>query len=274
MIRDAVDGVYGRWSFLLDRREWWGRIAGPRVFVVSVPKSGTNMLTHTLSLFPGLRRAPMDVHLPLAAQVARLRALWPGQVVSSHHPPAPELDACLEAEDLKLFFIYRDPRDVAVSNTYYIMRIREHERHEFYASLPGHDTRLMTTITGHNWPSQDPEAIVIPSIDHTFRRQRAWLDHPRCLPVRFEDLVGPDGGGDEDMQRQTVRRIARHLGMRLSAGEIERIANRVFNRETGTFRRGQIAGWRREFNDVHKDAFKRVAGELLVTWGYEEDLAW
>lgn len=266
--------LYGRWSYLLDWRELWGRIAGPRVLVISIPKSGTNMLVHTLRLFPGLRRTPMDVHLPLAAQVARLRALRPGQILFSHHPPAPELDACLRAEGLKLFFMYRDPRDVAVSNTHYIMRIREHERHDFYASLPDHETRLMTTIVGHNWPRRNPEAIVIPSIDHTFTSQQPWLEHACCLPVRFEDLVGPQGGGDEHSQRRTVQQIARHLDMTLPADAIERIAGNVFSRNTGTFRRGQIGSWRHEFGDAHREAFKRVAGDLLLAWGYEDDLNW
>ncbi|MCQ6288444.1 sulfotransferase domain-containing protein [Bacillus cereus] len=40
-----------------------------------------------------------------------------------------------------------------------------------------------------------------------------------------------------------------------------------------TFRKGKIGGWRDEFTDEMKEAFK-AAGNLLISLEYEENLNW
>ena len=45
-------------------------------------------------------------------------------------------------------------------------------------------------------------------------------------------------------------------------------------REAHTFRTGQIGGWKNAFTAEHTDAFKRVAGHLLIELGYEKDYDW
>jgi hypothetical protein len=45
-------------------------------------------------------------------------------------------------------------------------------------------------------------------------------------------------------------------------------------RKTQTFHKGKIGSWRTHFNNRHKEAFKRVAGDLLIELGYEQNLNW
>jgi len=38
--------------------------------------------------------------------------------------------------------------------------------------------------------------------------------------------------------------------------------------------KGQAGNWQRLFTEKDKSAFKEVAGEMLIKWGYEKDLGW
>jgi hypothetical protein len=67
----------------------------------------------------------------------------------------------------------------------------------------------------------------------------AWLDFPNVLPLSFEEMVGPGGGGDADKQRRAIWSLL--LKLRLD-GDVDGIANRLFNRDSPTFHMGQIGG--------------------------------
>ncbi|OIJ18549.1 hypothetical protein BKP45_19090 [Anaerobacillus alkalidiazotrophicus] len=44
--------------------------------------------------------------------------------------------------------------------------------------------------------------------------------------------------------------------------------------ESPTFRKGQLGNWREEFDQEIKQAFKHVAGDILIQLGYEKDDKW
>jgi hypothetical protein len=47
------------------------------------------------------------------------------------------------------------------------------------------------------------------------------------------------------------------------------------NEDIATFLpKGQAGNWTRLFSQQDKSAFKSVAGEMLVRWGYEKDVGW
>lgn len=261
-------------ELLTQPRRLAGCFTGPKVLVASVPKAGTNMLMHVLDLVPQLTIEGTLVRLPEAVQLERLRALRPGRVVSTHMAPGGELDAILNRQEIKVLFISRDPRDVCVSLLHYIEREPEHYFHACYNTLADGHARLMAIITGHNGQFVRGADEYLPSVDDSFRRRLAWLDHPRCCAVTFEELVGPKGGGDRAQQSAAIRRIADHLAVRLTRRDIDRIADNVFSPGTSTFRRGQIGDWSQEMTAAHTAAFKRTAGQLLIDLGYEQDLCW
>jgi hypothetical protein len=41
-----------------------------------------------------------------------------------------------------------------------------------------------------------------------------------------------------------------------------------------TFRKGQTGEWEKYFDSEHKKLFKKCAGEMLITLGYEKDMDW
>ena len=51
------------------------------------------------------------------------------------------------------------------------------------------------------------------------RRYLGWLNDDRCLVVRFEDLIGENGGGADERQNATLKGILGHLRIKKSGCE-------------------------------------------------------
>lgn len=249
------------------------RIVGQKAFVTSVPKAGTHLLVHTLSCFPNLYDHGTLVYRSQDEQLLAIRHLTRGSIVSSHMVPDPRLLEILTGGRISTFFIIRDPRDVCVSLMHYIRREPDHYFHRFLDSFADDDSLLSAIIHGYSEP-RGSEHAWLGSIDSVYRRRLGWCDIKSCLTVRFEDLVGEEGGGDRSRQRDTLTRVAHHLSLRLSSEKLDEIASSVFSTTTTTFRRGRIGAWKETFTADHRSQFKSVAGPLLIDLGYEAADTW
>jgi hypothetical protein len=260
--------------YLAASRRLWGRWWGPGVLLISVPKAGTNLLRRVLEMLPLLRPAGTVALLPIEDQLARIATLGRGKILSTHLHWMPELEPILEQQDIRGLFISRDPRDICVSWFHYVMREARHRWHPFLQHLPGDEARLMAVITGVDEHPAGERRWFLPSIDAVFRSRLPYATHPRFCSVTFEGLIGPRGGGSEHEQKAAIRRIAGHLGLRLTTRDLDWIAGNAFTSTSPTFRRGRIGTWRLEMSDAHKETFKEVAGQLLIDLGYEHDRDW
>lgn len=248
-----------------------GRFNGPRVLLNSMPKAGTNLLEAVLSGFPTLRgrggRTLMGWGRVDARNLKKVAGIKKGQFITAHLPAFPALVSLLEREGIRSLCMIRDPRDLVVSHFKYVTYIDlTHALHKHYAALPDDDARLMCSI------KRPPERHA--SIRETLEKFEGWLTHKGTLIVRFEELVGHAGGGDDSVQMSTMRRIAEHLGIRVNDDELKKICSRAYSTKSPTFRSGKTGGWRRYFKDEHKRVFKELAGELLIAYGYEKDTNW
>lgn len=255
-------------------RRFAGRFFGPKVLVTSVPKSGTNLLIHTLSLFPQLSYDGTIVGLSSREKNQRISKIRRGCVLSCHQTKSPGLEDILNQSKIKVLYIIRDPRDVTVSLHYWIKRTKYHYFHETYNGFSSDHDRLEKIIAGYEPEMSDGNKKGIVSIDYHFRRSLSWMDDRKCLTIRFENLVGLSGGGVKEQQFATITSIAGFLNTQLSSKDIKYIGDNIFSSRTATFRKGQIGSWREEFSEEHKVAFKDVAGQLLIDLGYEKDFNW
>ena len=248
---------------------------GPRILANSIPKAGTHLLTRCLSLMPGITDSGIRVKQShdIAFLESRLSRVGGGCFVPEHLAYATGTAQLLDDLGFCTALMIRDPRDVAVSHFHYVTyRVRNHRLHEYYDSLPDDPTRLMTTIEGVP-PGPAGERPRLETIGNVFRAYLPWVDRDACL-LRFEDMVGPHGGGSAETQREAVHKLASFLGIDLDEAMLNEIASRIFQRSSTTFRKGVIGDWRNHFTAEHKAAFKRQAGELLLELGYEDDLSW
>jgi hypothetical protein len=202
-----------------------------------------------------------------------LERIGRGHFVSGHLPFTGERAAILADLATATTLILRDPRDVAISHMYYVTYGAEHHRlHGYFASLPDDSTRLRASILG-----VDPALVEgdwgLEDLGTRLRSYMDWGEHGCCI-VRFENLVGPQGGGSRESQLDEVAKLAAHVGLDLSKEDVANIAESIFYRRSWTFRRGAIGDWRKHFASQHRAALKEVAGEILIDLGYETDLDW
>jgi sulfotransferase 6B1 len=174
----------------------------------------------------------------------------------------------LREEGMRVVCILRDPRDVAVSQMHYIKQHRGHFAHKAFMALPSDDERLLVSIRGGRLGDRE-----LRSLDDRYRLFLGWEQDEGAVMVKFEDLVGPKGGGTAEAQRRAVERVAAQVGFEMDDRALRRVQEEIFG-VGKTFRKGRIGGWREEFSDEHTRAVKEVAGSLLVDLGYEAGPDW
>jgi hypothetical protein len=270
-----------------------------RVVANSIPKSGTHLLSRLLTLF-GFEKRPMGIRPRLVAgplsPVRRfLRAREPEKVtvgvvspqqvgrrwlqrrlakvpdgcfVTAHCLYTPELAELLREEEMRVVCIVRDPRDVAVSQMHYIKRERGHFAHKAFVALPSDDERLLLSIRGGELGGHK-----LRSLEERYQQFMGWEQDGGAVVVKFEDLVGPEGGGSAEARRRAMERVAAHLDLSIDEAALRRVEEEMFG-VGKTFRKGQIGGWREEFSEEHTRVAKEVAGPWLVKLGYEADPDW
>jgi hypothetical protein len=248
--------------FGLTPRKLAARAAGsglPRVLVVSLPKAGTHLVERAVCLHPRLYRRlqrtlnPENMGEGLEGAVRELR---PGQVALAHIPFKDEYPVLLE--DVKTIFAIRDPRDIAVSLAHYIGGRGDHPLHFAYTERPDERSRIELAILG------DAEARPpAPSLESLLAGFSGWLDSG-ALVVRFEDLIGSRGGGDDATQDLTLRAIYDRVGIERPQG----LAERLFSSASPTFRKGRIGQWRDSFDPGLEALFEREAGSWMEMYGY------
>ncbi|MFQ5576022.1 MAG: hypothetical protein ACE5G8_03435 [Anaerolineae bacterium] len=270
----------------------------PKVFINSLPKAGTHLLLSVLRLLPGfafrrpilsrkLRRHPLNYLLfrqpetclvgigqPGRVKLAVLRRiigrLPPGGFLMGHVPFQQGVQGVLQDAGARTLLMLRDPRDVVVSQVHYVLGKRSHFLHRHFRALPSGEERLLAAICGTGGEPDAPQSL---GIAQKLTLILGWQGVDSVLSLRFEDVIGPQGGGDAAAQQTAILALGRHLGLGLSRAEAGEIGRRAFGRG-GTYRQGQIGGWRACFGPRVKTAFKAQAGEQLIQMGYEQDFNW
>jgi len=250
---------------------------GPILFANSLPKAGTHLLRRLLCLLPNTS-SMWSYHFDEAIDgVGNYKQLFNpshGQVITGHVPYSKSIMQVLDAHNYCNFFMLRDPRDVVVSGAHYITNMdHTHRLSSYFKSLPSDHERIMATIQGIDG-NLLKDGIRSKSIGEHLDGFLGWMEEPSCLIVKFEDLIGSAGGGDESHQINIIKEIINHIGLILPEHEIKQISSQVFSSKSKTFRSGQINGWKNRLSDEHKIAIKELAGGALIKMGYEKDYNW
>lgn len=242
----------------------------PVVLANSIPKSGTHLLESLLVSHPLLYRKLIPTqhmgNLPgrKGGLGGVLDKAGPGVVIVAHLRHHAEWEELLRERRIAHLLMVRDPRDVAVSGVHYICKNKHHHLNRTFADLPDFRARLKLFLEGSR-------AKNVPSLEDRFSVYLPWLATP-CLVVRFEDLVGSGGGGDDHVQRKTVARVFRHLNLDLSEEEVSRLATRTFSTASPTYRKGRIQQWRESFDDELKAMCHVRVGHVIEAFGYSSQV--
>lgn len=251
----------------------------PRVLANSMPKAGTHLLTRLLTLLDfreqggsldigpneALQRISPDHVQRATGQLSELR---PGFFARSHMYFYPEVAQIINAFQVKTITIIRDPRDVCVSDAFHILKRTEHRLHPYYIKM-SESQRLMASIVGME-STQLSGDLPSSDIGSHYRNYLGWVKQGAESVVKFEDLIGEKGGGDDRIQMETVAKVAGYLGLQLSKQKIADLCTNLFWTKAKTFRRGQIGDWKKHFSSEHVAAFNRVIGSMMHDFGYYE----
>jgi hypothetical protein len=106
------------------------------------------------------------------------------------------------------------------------------------------------------------------------RNLHIFLNNPRFFVVRFEDLIGPAGGGNKEKQTETIYKIAEYIGLPITMEVASQYGDELFGDTSGTFRKGQIGSWRTEMNKDQKKWMLDHFGKELIKLNYEKYYSW
>ncbi|HXS64072.1 MAG TPA: hypothetical protein VN767_14555 [Streptosporangiaceae bacterium] len=163
----------------------------------------------------------------------------------------------------RIIFNYRDPRDIVLSMINFLTGktgngIGNFSEFQIFSrildSMPTLDAQLTYALSDPSFPTQGD-----------LGRMFWLLSHPNVCKVSFEELIGAQGGGSEERQREAVTRIADFLGVRT---EVETVLPRLYNRNSFSFFKGQSHAWRDVFTPYHRQLAERRFGEMLALYGY------
>lgn len=260
----------------------WGveRLAQmPVVIGNAMPKSGSHLLIQVLlgllkigpfvdPGLPPLTRSAENQNLSEADVLARLNEMQPGDIAYSYLQARPPYLEALSRSNVAAFFIYRDPRDVIVSQIFYALDMHPgHGMRAYYQELPDMEARIHAAITG----VQSADANLSPILAK-YEKYLGWLDQPSVLSLRFENLI---------LDRAAAfGRILDHLQARGFTSQPPRpeavaaLEAAIAPRASGTFRKGQPGEWRQHFSQANITAFKSATGDLLQRLGYEASAQW
>ena len=261
----------------------WKRLSfdeAPPIFGNSKPKSGSHLLLQILNGFMqimpyryvaadpirtitkgGRRRQANEI-------LADLHHLSSGVIGWGYLEATAENVGFLCQPDRVNYFIYRDPRDMLVSQVFFATEMNEeHGMHEYYNSLPDFGERLKVAITGI-----DRDGLHMVNVRQRYEGVFQWLEQKHLMCLRFEDLIN-----NRDVTLNAMFDEVERTGYKIPTARekaLSVLVEAIQPKKSHTFRSGKTGGWRQLFTDDHRNLFKDVAGDLLIRLGYEKSNDW
>jgi hypothetical protein len=261
----------------------WRRFSfhdAPLVFGNSKPKSGSHLLLQILNGFTQImpyRYADADPIRTIKKDGGRrteddiaadLRRVPRGVIGWGYVEASLENVAVLCQPNRVNYFIYRDPRDMLVSQVFFATDMHgEHGMHNYYNSLPDFSARLSVAITGI-----DRDGLKMVSVKQRYEGVFQWLEQKYVMCIRFENLIN-----ERDVTLSAMLDEVERTGYRIPTPRekaLAVLAEAIQPAKSHTFRSGKTGGWKQYFTGEHKTLFKDVAGDLLVRLGYENNNDW
>src|SRR5271157_144087 len=261
----------------------WKRFSfndAPPVFGNSKPKSGSHLLLQILNGFTqimpyryvdanpirtitkgGKRKTQNEI-------LDELKKIPNGVIGWGYLEATKENVSFLASSGRVNYFIYRDPRDMLVSQVFFATDMyEEHGMHAYYKSLPDFGARLKVAITGI-----DQDGLHMVSVKQRYEGVFQWLEQKNVMCIRFEDLIN-----NRDATLNSMLDDVEKTGYKIPTPRekaLSTLIEAIQPKKSRTFRSGKTGGWREHFTDEHKKLFKDVAGDLLVRLGYEKNNNW
>ena len=239
----------------------------PFYYVSEYPRSGGTWLGEMLAEY-------LDVPMPHQPLMPILRSA----VLHNHWGYSPRLK--------RVFYLYRDGRDVCTSMYFFCLRALAHEnvamRNYYAAKIP--------QAARENWQPED-------SRKHMAKFVQIWATNPMGCRITWKDHVEQwvcnrqhvVKVSYEELRRDCVAALSRiipeHVEGSVDRSKIAEIVEKFnFANQTGRqpgsqdassfLRKGVVGDWTNHFDEEAARIFDQYAGDLLIRLGYESDHSW
>ncbi|TVL97983.1 MAG: hypothetical protein CV082_01900 [Candidatus Brocadia sp. BL1] len=172
-------------------------------------------------------------------------------VVKTHRRPTLAAKLFLRLGLIKVVYIYRDPRDVLLSD---IDHSKERMKHE--------DTRKLAGPTDFHSAFQNVKRVI--------NTWRLWKQSSGAYLLRYEDLMS--NPADE------MKKIIAYLNHAISSDHIDTLLKRYDKSSLDKhqknylhFNKGIVSRYRQEMQEEHRRIFKEQIGDTLLQMGYPLD---
>jgi hypothetical protein len=261
----------------------WKRFSfndAPPIFGNSKPKSGSHLLLQVLNGFTQImpyryvdaepiRTVEKEGRRKTKEEILdELKRVPNGVIGWGYLDATPENVSFLTSGGRANFFIYRDPRDMLISQVFFATDMHEeHGMHAYYKSLPDFGARLNVAITGI-----DRDGLYMVSVRQRYEGVFQWLEQKNVMCIRFEDLIN-----NRDTTLNAMLDEVEKTGYKVPTPRekaLPILVDAIQPRKSHTFRSGKTGGWKEHFTEEHKKLFKDIAEDLLVKLGYEQNNNW
>lgn len=207
----------------------------------------------------------------------KMSRLTAGHYYKGHSGHRREIDEWMQYAGIAHVFVYRDLRDVAVSQAHHILSCDDvrfhHPAPHAYKALGGFNEILSACIEGLG---------AFPGVVDRWALYAPWLDCKWVLSLRYEDILENPEAAARQMMEYGIERTLKPFGLNI------RVSQQLFGKaiaemvemggRTGlspTYRKGQPGEWRERFTDAHRALFKETdTAGWLVKLGYEDLEDW
>ena len=251
------------------------------IFIAGLPKSGTTWVENFISNIPGYNprvltgsRELLRQHCLPTEAVSKSPKYGYSAIKTHTDPTNQNIDVLVNNGVNKILVMYRDPRDVAISTYYYVLKNKPWEPSDWHYA----DYSEMSKEEGL---SHSVEFV----IDDCVPWIKGWIELAKnrqdieCKMLKYEDLL--------NNPIETFHGILSFFEINLSEAEFDSVMHAI---EEGkekkeeaalmlpgkktTKRKGVVGEWRNELNFEQKRIMKEAAGDLLVELGYEDNFGW
>ncbi|MCB9948481.1 MAG: hypothetical protein H6842_11745 [Rhodospirillaceae bacterium] len=228
------------------------------LFLISIPKAGTHLL-YQLADSLGYRRRVIHNGDPQPGG-------WYCVEGSNSHTKATDffIDKTRDSvhgnrlhqfPSSPAIFLYRHPYDILCSEAEYYHK-RDASPFWGYLKDLSFDQRV-ERLVDDRW--------LLGSLRDRIAGYVAWLDFPNVIPLSFEEIIGPQGDGDDALRRRTIWSLL--LKLRLD-GDVDQIAGTLFNRDSPTFHRARIGAHKTLLTPAAWEKADSLDHDYMAALGY------
>lgn len=218
------------------------------------------------------KRIPISIGSPRMVRLKLVERICSkvkdNEYMLSHIPYSTGMEKLLTDLEWRNIIIIRDPRDQCASMLHKL-KIKKNNPASYYLYeiLKTDTDRIKAIIDGYDGIDNTRGML---SLEAMYKSVLDWKGKGNFIFVKFEDLIGPKGGGNSERQISTIIKILKHLNYKHYDNDeiVDWIGHHCFG-TTNSFWKGQIGNWKNIFDKEVTEIFDNNISHLLDQLGYD-----